>query len=269
MKRTNAAYDDWRYQRGETKQRGYDRRELAYVLRIRKRQHWKTSVIEEWNLRMNKKMMKTKCNWRRQARFGLAAHRDKGNKWERGNRMPRIYLSPSLQENNLYVNGGTEEEITNLIADAMEPYLLASGIEFVRNRPEMSLGEAIAASNAGDFDLHVAIHTNAAPESLSGKLQGVDAYYFFDSRYGREMAELVAARLREIYPDTQKVNTVPTATLRELRRTYAPTVLVEVGYHDNIEDAQWIKENIESIGRALAQSVTDYFGIPFQEPMIE
>lgn len=67
----------------------------------------------------------------------------------------------------------------------------------------------------------------------------------------------------------QKVNTVPTATLRELRRTYAPTVLVEVGYHDNIEDAQWIKENIESIGRALAQSVTDYFGIPFQEPMIE
>lgn len=68
--------------------------------------------------------------------------------------MPRVYLSPSLQEYNLYVNGGTEEEITNLIADAMEPYLLASGIEFTRNRPEMSLGEAIAASNAGNYDLH-------------------------------------------------------------------------------------------------------------------
>ncbi len=100
--------------------------------------------------------------------------------------MPRVYLSPSLQEYNLYVNGGTEEEITNLIADAMEPYLLASGIEFTRNRPEMSLGEAIAASNAGNYDLHFAIHSNAAPESLAGKLQGVDAYYFYNSLMGEK-----------------------------------------------------------------------------------
>lgn len=99
--------------------------------------------------------------------------------------MPRVYLSPSLQEYNLYVNGGTEEEITNLIADAMEPYLLASGIEFTRNRPEMSLGEAIVASNAGNYDLHFAIHSNAAPESLAGKLQGVDAYYFYNSPWER------------------------------------------------------------------------------------
>ena len=47
--------------------------------------------------------------------------------------MPRVYLSPSLQEFNPFINGGSEEEIMNLIADAMEPYLEASGIEFVRN----------------------------------------------------------------------------------------------------------------------------------------
>ena len=115
--------------------------------------------------------------------------------------MPRVYLSPSLQEYNLYVNGGTEEEITNLIADAMEPYLLASGIEFTRNRPEMSLGEAIAASNEGNYDLHFAIHSNAAPESLAGKLQGVDAYYFYNSPYGREMADIVTENMKQVYPD--------------------------------------------------------------------
>lgn len=118
--------------------------------------------------------------------------------------MPRVYLSPSLQEYNLYVNGGTEEEITNLIADAMEPYLLASGIEFTRNRPEMSLGEAIAASNAGNYDLHFAIHSNAAPESLAGKLQGVDAYYFYNSPYGREMADIVTENMKQVYPDGEK-----------------------------------------------------------------
>lgn len=193
---------------------------------------------------------------------------EKESRKKGGVRMPRVYLSPSLQEYNLYVNGGTEEEITNLIADAMEPYLLASGIEFTRNRPEMSLGEAIAASNAGNYDLHFAIHSNAAPESLAGKLQGVDAYYFYNSPYGREMADIVMENMKQVYPDGEKVQSVATATLRELRRTNAPAVLVEVGYHDNIEDAQWIKENIDQIAKALAKSITDYFGVPFRQPQV-
>lgn len=192
----------------------------------------------------------------------------KENRKKGGMRMPRVYLSPSLQEYNLYVNGGTEEEITNLIADAMEPYLLASGIEFTRNRPEMSLGEAIAASNEGNYDLHFAIHSNAAPESLAGKLQGVDAYYFYNSPYGREMADIVTENMKQVYPDGKKVQSVATATLRELRRTNAPAVLVEVGYHDNIEDAQWIKENIDQIAKALAKSIADYFGVPFRQPQV-
>ena len=50
--------------------------------------------------------------------------------------MPRIYLSPSTQEYNPYVTGnGSEEYFMNLVADAMEPYLLANGIQFSRNTP--------------------------------------------------------------------------------------------------------------------------------------
>ena len=51
--------------------------------------------------------------------------------------MPIIYLSPSTQENNFYVSGGTEEEWMNRLADAMEPYLTASGIRYSRNTPDM------------------------------------------------------------------------------------------------------------------------------------
>ena len=61
--------------------------------------------------------------------------------------MPKVYLSPSLQEYNPYVDGGNEEYYMNLIADAMEPYLAASGIEVDRNRPDMTLSQAIADSN--------------------------------------------------------------------------------------------------------------------------
>ena len=49
--------------------------------------------------------------------------------------MPIIYLSPSTQENNYYVNGGTEEQYMNLLADKMVPYLNASGIRYTRNTP--------------------------------------------------------------------------------------------------------------------------------------
>ena len=52
--------------------------------------------------------------------------------------MPIIYLSPSTQDWNHFVNGGTEEYYMNLIADAMEPYLLSSGIRWVRNTPDMT-----------------------------------------------------------------------------------------------------------------------------------
>ena len=53
--------------------------------------------------------------------------------------MPKIYLSPSTQEYNPYVTGnGSEEYFMNLVADAMEPYLLANGIQFSRNTPDMT-----------------------------------------------------------------------------------------------------------------------------------
>ena len=50
--------------------------------------------------------------------------------------MPIIYLSPSTQEYNDYVSGlGTEEEWMNNLADAMEPMLYASGIQFTPTPP--------------------------------------------------------------------------------------------------------------------------------------
>ena len=54
--------------------------------------------------------------------------------------MPIIFLSPSTQEWNSYVTGsGSEEYNMNLLADAMEPYLLSNGIQciFFKNKFNM------------------------------------------------------------------------------------------------------------------------------------
>ena len=91
--------------------------------------------------------------------------------------MPNVFLSPSTQEWNQYINGGTEEQYMNLIADRMEPYLRSSGIAYVRNDPSRNVAGAIKDSNAAYYDVHLALHSNAAPEALSGMLRGIDIYY--------------------------------------------------------------------------------------------
>lgn len=181
--------------------------------------------------------------------------------------MPSVYLSPSTQEYNLYVTGaGSEEEFMNQVADAMEPYLTASGISFTRNDPSQTVGNSVRASNAGSYNAHLAIHSNASPEPLAGNIQGTDVYYYQDSAAGEALAQLISANLATIYPYPELVGITPNRSLYELVNTDAPTVLVELAYHDNYEDATWIQEHIPDIARMLALSLTQYFGLPFLLP---
>ncbi|MBQ4569822.1 MAG: N-acetylmuramoyl-L-alanine amidase [Ruminococcus sp.] len=180
--------------------------------------------------------------------------------------MPTVYLSPSLQESNPYVGGGNEEYYMNLVADAMEPYLRASGINFVRNDPQDSLSKTIADSNAGNYDLHLAIHSNASSADRAGNATGVQVYYYPSSSRGERFANVIADNYKGLYYDPSKVTTIPTTSLAEVRRTKAPAVLVETAFHDNPNDAQWIRENIDGIARNLSKSIADYLGVPFVTP---
>ena len=177
--------------------------------------------------------------------------------------MPNIYLSPSTQEFNPYAGGGNEEQYMNLIADAMEPYLAASGISFTRNTPDMTAASSITASNSGNYDLHLALHSNA---SATGTARGIEAYYSPASERCKRLAEIIARNLQLIYPLPNSSRIVPTTSLGEVTRTRAPSVLVEIGYHDNPEDAQWIRNNVNAIAENLVLSLTEYFGIPFNYP---
>lgn len=180
--------------------------------------------------------------------------------------MPTIYLSPSTQEFNLYNGGGTEEEYMNLIADAMIPYLNASGISYVRNTPEMTAASSIAASNSGNYDLHLALHSNAAGTSNAGKIRGTEVYYAPNSINGQRAADIIANNLKLIYPLPDRVRTVPTTTLGEVVKTKAPAVLIEYAYHDNYDDAEWIRNNVQTIAENTVLSLADYFNIPFNIP---
>lgn len=181
--------------------------------------------------------------------------------------MPKIYLSPSTQEGNYYINGGSEEEFMNKIADRMEPYLWASGIEFVRNTPDMTAASSIRQSNEGNYDLHFGLHSNAAAPPYEGKAQGSIVFYYPSSEKGKKWAEITANNLRSIYPEPSKVRAEATTLIGEVRLTRAPSVFVELAFHDNLEDAVWIKNNLDSSARNLVLSITEFFDLPFLSPI--
>ncbi|MGM9578148.1 MAG: N-acetylmuramoyl-L-alanine amidase [Evtepia sp.] len=177
--------------------------------------------------------------------------------------MPIIYLSPSTQEFNEYITGGSEEYWMNLLADAMEPILTSSGIRYSRNTPDMTAASSILASNAGNYDLHLALHSNASGEGQAGQNRGILAFYYPGSPQGLRAAQLLVDGLKAIYPLPNLVRTEPTTTLGEIRRVRAPAVLLELGYHDNYEDAVWITSHIDAMAENLVLSLTEFFGIPF------
>ncbi|MEG1953828.1 MAG: N-acetylmuramoyl-L-alanine amidase [Hydrogenoanaerobacterium sp.] len=179
--------------------------------------------------------------------------------------MPYIYLSPSTQEGNMYVIGGSEEQYMNLLADAMVPYLRSSGIQYIRNTPEMTAASSVRESNEDNYDFHLALHSNASPDDRYGLRQGPEVYYYPGSSEGLRMSEIIAHNLQDIYPQPSLVRILPTTRLGEVRLTKAPGVLVEFAYHDNIPDAMWIQNNIDKIAQSVVLSLTEYFGIPFVE----
>ncbi len=175
--------------------------------------------------------------------------------------MPKVYLSPSNQYfNTYYADSGNEGQFMNVIADITVPYFLLNGVESARRDKNSTVQEAIAESNRYRPDLHIAIHSNASPESSSGENSGPEIYYFRGSEKGRIAAQAIAGQLSEIYPYPERVKVIPiTDGLAELSQTVSPAVYIEVGYHDNEEDSRWIINNTDAIGRAIVRGTLDYF----------
>lgn len=185
---------------------------------------------------------------------------------ERCGFLPFLFLSPSTQEFNPYVTTGNEEYWMNQLADRMEPYLFASGINVIRNDPSQGAAGAILQSNAGYYDFHLALHSNASAPARAGRQRGVDAYYYYTSEDGLRMANILVDNIKPIYPLPELVRALPTAVIGEVRRTRAPSVLIELGYHDNEQDANWLTGNLDTIAAALSVAVSEYFGLPFVAP---
>ncbi len=183
-----------------------------------------------------------------------------------GNKQPVIYISPSKQEYNHGISGSgytTEKEMMNRLADKLIPKLEAAGIKVLRNDPAGDIKSWTAESRKAKADLHLALHSNG---SVNHDKSGMSIYVHDKDSLGFSAASTIYKNLYEIYPykDASRDLGVIFAngSLAEVHPDNVHvSVLLELAFHDDMNDALWMVNNMDTIADNLANSLIEYFQI--------
>lgn len=174
----------------------------------------------------------------------------------------KIYLSPSNQDANTYATGNTNEMIQcNRIAASAEYHLKRHGFE-VKKAPEgQNMWTSINESNAWGANLHVPIHTNAFNGTLTG---GTLIMLHTASGNNLKAGTAILNQLAPVTPGKDyAIQERP--TLAELNSTKAIAVYIECEFHDTVDGANFIINNADKLGEAIAHGICDYFGVKWYD----
>lgn len=172
----------------------------------------------------------------------------------------RVYLSPSDQRRNTYAVGDTTEAIQcGRIAAACKAALERSGVEVMLGQYD-TMQNRVAASNRFKANLHVPIHSNAC----NGKASGTHLFCYSSDRNsaGYKACKAVLDVLGPVTPGAPDVIRAYPA-LYEVKYPVAPTVYIEVDFHDVPRIAQWIIANTTVIGETIAKGLCAALGVKF------
>lgn len=176
----------------------------------------------------------------------------------------RVYLSPSDQRRNTYAYGNTTEAVQcGKIAEACRAALVRSGVEVMVGQYD-TMANRCAASDRFGADLHVPIHTNA----YNGKTSGTRIFCYSMDGAGYKACKAVFDVLAPYTPGTSE-NIKANPSLYEVKNPKAPTVYIEVDFHDVPDVAKWIIENTNGIGEKIAEGLCNALGVAYVKPKAE
>ncbi len=173
----------------------------------------------------------------------------------------KIYLSPSAQINNIYASGNTNEcEQCNRIAEYAKKALEKCGFNVKKAPQGQAMNTSIKESNSWSADLHIPIHTNAFNgQTLGGTLVMI----YSNAEENKKAGQAILNAVAPISPGPDyslRVN----SSLAELNSTKAIAVYLEVEFHDQKDGANWIINNVKSIGEAICKGVCGYYGVVYK-----
>ena len=176
----------------------------------------------------------------------------------------KIFLSPSNQTKNTYAAGKTTEDVQcGRIAQFCETALKRCGFE-VKLMHYYDMSDKVKAANTWGADLYIPIHSNAH----NGKTTGTRLFYYNTASEGYKACQAIYKVLAPLTPGTSEgISAYP--GLYEVKNPNAPTVYVEVDFHDVAEIAEWIIANAERIAEAIAKGVCNHYGVTYIAPETE
>lgn len=171
----------------------------------------------------------------------------------------KIYISPSNQVGNVYATGDTnEKEQCHKIASACVNALEENGFQVMCTYND-DMYKRVEESNAFGADIHIAIHTNAtAKHNVTGGSQVL----LYSVNGEREKAGgAVLSRLAPLTPGKSAERLVEKPDFYEVRATKGLALYCECEFHDTELGSDFIINNTDKIGEAIAFGICDYYGI--------
>ena len=187
--------------------------------------------------------------------------------------IPIIYISPSIQPDNVYAYGNTtEQDQMYRVGNALKK-ILDEEYYCITYIPPISLPKGLhnRAYDAyiRDCDVYLAVHSNAISSMAA---YGAIGYYSPNCNQGKQLSENIVSEMKKTSPYKPNIN----KPIRDGMTLYENTgygevrdptyygmvgVLAEVEYHSNKDSAKWIINNPNKIARALANALEKTFGL--------
>lgn len=177
----------------------------------------------------------------------------------------KIYISPSSQTENKYVIGNTNEAAQcRKIAVKTVEALERCGFEAKTNTTEgKTMYDRVRESDAWGADAHIPIHTNA----FDGKVAGFRGFYYKAGGAGHKLVAAIEDTVAPITPGTSDgLSAQP--KLYEVYSSNAPCAYLELGFHDNKEEAQYIIDHTVELAEAICKGVCKYYGVEYVAPKV-
>jgi len=151
--------------------------------------------------------------------------------------------------------GDTEGAHAPILAALIAKKLSEKGIESKIRIPSHSLNENMAEAKSFGAELYIPLHTNAAGSSARGTRFGYDS----SRNDSKEACQIFVNRWKQFYPLPNKVKLAIYNSFGESKRPHCPSVYTELIFHSNIDDANFLHNNMEQCADTLVQCVLDYF----------
>lgn len=173
----------------------------------------------------------------------------------------KIYLSPSSQPANTYAVGNTnEQEQCRKIAAVARDALIRCGFD-VKAGMDGTMQTRVAESNKWGADAHIPIHTNAH----NGKTAGFRGFYYKVNGEGHKLVKAIMDAVAPLTPGTSDgVSLYP--GLYEVEHSYGYCAYLELGFHDNAAEAQYIIDHTQELGEAICKGVCAHYGVKYVAP---